>query len=226
MKTIFATILTLALAAIPAAAKQTLTVYTYDSFVSEWGPGAQGSRRPSRRIATAASTGSRLGDGVAVLNRLKLEGAATKADVVLGLDTNLTAEAAATGLFGPHGLDRGPGEGARGMDRRVLHALRLRAFRGDLRQRDDEGPAASLDDLVNGDPAQKIILQDPRTSTPGLGFLLWMKAVYGDKAGEAWTKLSSRASSPPRPAGRRPMPSSPRARRRWCSPTRPRPPIT
>ena len=41
MKTIFATILTLALAAIPAAAKETLTVYTYDSFVSEWGPGAQ-----------------------------------------------------------------------------------------------------------------------------------------------------------------------------------------
>ncbi|MGL4592847.1 MAG: thiamine ABC transporter substrate-binding protein, partial [Aestuariivirga sp.] len=104
MKTIFATILTLALAAIPAAAKQTLTVYTYDSFVSEWGPGA--------RIKAAFETDCdcsidwvALGDGVAVLNRLKLEGAATKADVVLGLDTNLTAEAAATGLFGPHGLD-------------------------------------------------------------------------------------------------------------------------
>ena len=45
------------------------------------------------------------GDGVAVLNRLKLEGNNTKADVVLGLDTNLTAEAAKTGLFGKHGLD-------------------------------------------------------------------------------------------------------------------------
>ncbi|TJV70096.1 MAG: thiamine ABC transporter substrate-binding protein, partial [Mesorhizobium sp.] len=32
-----------------------------------------------------------------------LEGAATKADIVLGLDTNLTAEARATGLFSPHG---------------------------------------------------------------------------------------------------------------------------
>ena len=41
MKTIFATILTLALAAIPAAAKQTVTVYTYDSFVSEWRPGTR-----------------------------------------------------------------------------------------------------------------------------------------------------------------------------------------
>ena len=46
-----------------------------------------------------------LGDGVAMLNRLKLEGANTKADVVLGLDTNLTAKAQATGLFGPHGVE-------------------------------------------------------------------------------------------------------------------------
>jgi thiamine transport system substrate-binding protein len=53
-------------------------------------------------------------------------------------------------------------------------------------------PPASLDDLVNGDAAQKIILQDPRSSTPGLGFLLWMKSVYGDKAADAWAKLKPR----------------------------------
>jgi thiamine transport system substrate-binding protein len=45
---------------------------------------------------------------------------------------------------------------------------------------------------VNGDPAQKIALEDPRSSTPGLGFLLWMKQVYGDKAADAWTKLRPR----------------------------------
>ncbi|MCK4868531.1 MAG: thiamine ABC transporter substrate-binding protein, partial [Alphaproteobacteria bacterium] len=53
-------------------------------------------------------------------------------------------------------------------------------------------PPASLKELVEGDPSQKIVLQDPRTSTPGLGFLLWMKSVYGDKAGEAWAKLRPR----------------------------------
>ena len=53
-------------------------------------------------------------------------------------------------------------------------------------------PPKSLDELVNGDPTQKIILQDPRSSTPGLGFLLWMKQVYGDKAADAWKKLSPR----------------------------------
>ena len=34
-------------------------------------------------------------DGVALLNRLKLEGEATRADVVLGLDTSLVADAKA-----------------------------------------------------------------------------------------------------------------------------------
>src|SRR5690606_39464104 len=31
-----------------------------------------------------------------------------------------------------------------------------------------------------------------RTSTPGLGLVLWMKAVYGDKAADAWAKLKDR----------------------------------
>jgi thiamine transport system substrate-binding protein len=44
-------------------------------------------------------------DGVALLNRLKLEGEKAEAGVVLGLDTNLVAEAKATGLFEAHGLD-------------------------------------------------------------------------------------------------------------------------
>ena len=53
-------------------------------------------------------------------------------------------------------------------------------------------PPKSLDELINGDPTQKIILQDSRSSTPGLGFLLWMKSVYGDGAGVAWKKLAPR----------------------------------
>jgi thiamine transport system substrate-binding protein len=36
------------------------------------------------------------------------------------------------------------------------------------------------------------VLEDPRTSAPGLGLLLWMQKVYGDKAGEAWTQLKPR----------------------------------
>ena len=44
----------------------------------------------------------------------------------------------------------------------------------------------------SGDPAQKILIEDPRTSTPGLGLLLWVRQVYGDQAADAWAKLHRR----------------------------------
>ncbi|MDP6969863.1 MAG: thiamine ABC transporter substrate binding subunit, partial [Gammaproteobacteria bacterium] len=51
-------------------------------------------------------------------------------------------------------------------------------------------PPQSLDELINADPALKVIIQDPRSSTPGLGLMLWIKSVYGDQAPKAWAKLS------------------------------------
>jgi thiamine transport system substrate-binding protein len=53
-------------------------------------------------------------------------------------------------------------------------------------------PPRSLKELVDGNPDEKIVIQDPRTSTPGLGLVLWMRSVYGDKAGEAWARLKNR----------------------------------
>jgi thiamine transport system substrate-binding protein len=188
----FLAVIAVVMALVPAArAQDTLTVYTYDSFVAEWGPG------PAIKKSFEAECGCTINwvgiqDGVAILNRLKLEGAGSKADVVLGLDTNLLTEARTTGLLMPHGQDLSgvslPIEWAD--DTFVPFDFAHFAVIYD-RER-ISNPPASLDELINGDPAQKIVLQDPRTSTPGLGFLLWMKSVYGDKAGEAWAKLKSR----------------------------------
>ena len=36
----------------------------------------------------------------------------------------------------------------------------------------------------------KIVIQDPRSSTPGLGLLLWVKSAYGDEAPAIWADLS------------------------------------
>ncbi|WP_255949157.1 thiamine ABC transporter substrate-binding protein [Brucepastera parasyntrophica] len=47
----------------------------------------------------------------------------------------------------------------------------------------------SLEDLLNPAYAKKIILMDPRTSTPGAGFLAWTIAVYGDAYPEYWSAL-------------------------------------
>src|SRR5690349_10412124 len=94
------------IAGIGSAAADTpkLTVYTYSSFVSEWGPG------PKIAPAFEQQCGCKIewvsvGDAAALLSKLKLEGEKSPADVVLGLDTSLTAEAAATGLIARSGVD-------------------------------------------------------------------------------------------------------------------------
>ncbi|MEZ5449642.1 MAG: thiamine ABC transporter substrate-binding protein [Thiolinea sp.] len=60
------------------------------------------------------------------------------------------------------------------------------AFIYDSSKRDK--PATSLKELVASDAS--ILYQDPRTSTPGQGMMLWMKAVYGDEAAAAWKQLA------------------------------------
>ena len=174
-----------------AQAKETLTIYTYDSFVSEWGPGAK-VKAAFETTCDCTVEWVGLGDGVAVLNRLKLEGAGAKADVVLGLDTSLTAEAIAAGFFQKHGIDKSLSKLPTPWADDYFMPYDYAPFAVIYDTEKMKNPPASLEELVNGDPSQKIILQDPRGSTPGLGFLLWMKSVYGDKASEAWTKLKPR----------------------------------
>ncbi|THV22244.1 thiamine ABC transporter substrate binding subunit [Peteryoungia ipomoeae] len=174
------------------AQQKTLTVYTYESFVSEWGPGPKVKEAFEK---TCGCTVNFVGvaDGVALLTRLKLEGETSKADVVLGLDTNLVAEAKETGLFEPHGLDTAaltlPGDGFKD-DTFIPYDYGHFAVIYDSET--VKTPPKSLKELVEGDPAEKIVIQDPRTSTPGLGLILWVKAVYGDEAPAAWAKLKNR----------------------------------
>lgn len=179
------------LSALPAWAQDKLTIYTYDSFVAEWGPG------PQVEKAFEAECGCDLefvavADGAAILNRVKLEGATTRADIVLGLDTNLTAEAKASGLFVPADIDQGSVNVPGGWKDDVFVPYDYAHFAIVYDSEVLPNPPRSLQELVDGNPEEKIVLQDPRTSTPGLGMLLWIKAVYGDKAPEIWAKLKDR----------------------------------
>ncbi len=174
-----------------ARAQDTLTVYTYDSFTSEWGPGPQVEKAFEAECGCDVKFVS-VADGVALLNRVKLEGASTKADIVLGLDTNLTAEAQATGLFAPSGIDLANVNVPGGWTDQTFVPFDYGYFAVVYDTETVKTPPASLKELVDGDASQKIVIQDPRTSTPGLGLLLWVRSVYGDKAGEAWEKLRGR----------------------------------
>ncbi len=173
------------------AQDKTLTVYTYESFTSDWGPGP---KIKAEFEKTCACTVNFIGvaDGVALLTRLKLEGANAEADIALGIDTSLISEAKATGLFEANGIEKSavkvPGNYAD--DTFLPYDYGHFAVIYDTQT--IKTPPKSLKDLIEGDTSQKIAIQDPRTSTPGLGLLLWVKAVYGDKAPEAWAKLKDR----------------------------------
>lgn len=186
-----AAILSTGLALPAAAADKTLTVYTYESFVSEWGPGPKVKEAFEKTCAcTVEFVG--VADGVALLTRLKLEGETSKADVVLGLDTNLVEEAKQTGLFEANGVDASAVTVPGGFSDDVFLPYDYGHFAVIYDTETIKTPPTSLKELVEGDPSQKIVIQDPRTSTPGLGLLLWVKSVYGDKAPEAWAKLKDR----------------------------------
>ncbi|OUS07745.1 thiamine ABC transporter substrate binding subunit [Rhodobacterales bacterium 52_120_T64] len=167
----------------------TLTVYTYDSFVSDWGPG------PAIEAAFEETCGCDLafvgtGDGAALLARLKLEGARTKADVVLGLDTSLIANAKATELFAPHNGTSAELDLPIAWTDNVFLPYDWGYFAFVYDKTQLSNAPTSFAELLESDVS--IVIQDPRSSTPGLGLLLWVKEIYGDKAAEVWETLSPR----------------------------------
>ncbi|EOD6736672.1 thiamine ABC transporter substrate binding subunit [Cronobacter sakazakii] len=181
----------LALAAAPAFAKPVLTVYTYDSFSSEWGPG------PKIKTAFEADCGCELKfvaleDGVSLLNRLRMEGKNSKADVVLGLDNNLLQAATATGLFAKSGVPAGEVNVPGGWNNDTFVPFDYGWFAFVYDKNKLKNPPKSLKQLVESDQKWRVIYEDPRTSTPGLGLLLWMQKVYGDNAPDAWQKLAAK----------------------------------
>lgn len=171
-------------------AADTLTVYTYSSFTAEWGPGPK-IKQAFEKACDCTLNLVPLEDGVAILNRLRLEGNHSKADLVLGLDDALISEAKQSGLFVPHPakLESIKVPGGWQDDTFVPYDYGYFAFVYDkdkLKQ-----PPKSLKELVER-PDLKVIYQDPRTSTPGQGLMLWMKSVYGDKVPAAWAELAKK----------------------------------
>ncbi len=170
---------------------QVLNVYTHPSFAAEWGPGPA-VKQAFEEQCDCALNYTVLESGGDILQRLRLEGSSTSADVVLGLDTATMEAARQTGLLAPHTLTLNnlalPVDWQD--DTFVPYDWGYFAFVYDTELLPE--PPASLEELVNAPDDLKIIIQDPRTSTPGLGLLLWMHAVYGDDAHAKWQQLSGK----------------------------------
>ncbi|MDI6537539.1 thiamine ABC transporter substrate binding subunit [Pantoea ananatis] len=173
------------------AAKPVLTVYTYDAFSADWGPG------PAVKKAFEAQCGCELKfvaleDGVSLLNRVRMEGKNTKADVVLGLDNNLLQAAQQTGLFAKSDVDTRELQVPGGWKDTTFVPFDYGYFAFVYNKNTLKNPPTSLKELVESPEKWRVIYEDPRTSTPGLGLLLWMQKVYGDNAPEAWQKLAKK----------------------------------
>lgn len=178
---------TLALDTAQAADQPVLTVYTYDSFVSEWGSGPKLEAAFEKTCACDLKFVA-VEDGVSILNRLKIEGDKAKADVILGIDDGLMEEARATQLIAEHGqaVDK-LSASLKWTDKDFLpYDYGYFAFIYDSSK--ITKPASSLKELVES--KAKLIYQDPRTSTPGQGLMLWMNTVYGDQSAAAWQQLA------------------------------------
>lgn len=181
----------LGLLALPALAqdKPTLTIYTYDGFAAEWGAG------PGLKQGFEAQCGCTVDfvaadSSIGALRRVQLEGDSTKADIVLGLDTSLAGEAAATGLFAEHGVDTSALSLPNNWTSDIFVPFDYGYFAFIYNSEKLENPPRSFEELAGMDKNFKIIIQDPRSATPGMGLMLWVKAAYGDDANEAWADLA------------------------------------
>jgi thiamine transport system substrate-binding protein len=173
-----------------ATEDRTLVVYTYDSFVSDWGAGPRIAPLFEKATGIKVKFVSK-GDGGQLLSALLLEKGRSEADVVLGLDNFLAPKALGSGLFRAY---KPAGYGAIPAGLKLDPTGRLIPYDyGNFAIVWDSGkladPPTSLEDLTKPAYAKKLILLDPRTSTPGLGFLAWTKAVYGPAWRDYWRRL-------------------------------------
>ncbi len=167
-----------------------LTIYAYDSFVSEWGPAGRVIPKFEKLHGVEVDIIS-VGDAGQVLNRAILEKKKPKADIILGIDNNMLSKAIDADVLIPYrspnmkliplNLIFDPTHHVTPFDHGYF------AIVYDSNRLAD--PPKSLDDLLKPEYRKKLIFQDPRTSSPGLGFLLWTVAVYGERYTAYWEKL-------------------------------------
>ncbi len=172
-----------------------VTIYTYDSFVSEWGPGSKIAEKFEQKTGIKANFVD-CGDGVQLLSRAILEKDNVQADVILGLDNNTAPKAISSEILSaykpkdadiliPNSLY------SQMVDEKLITPYDYSHFALIFDTRSNLPEPKSLSDLTNPVYKNKIIIMDPRTSTPGLGFVAWTRAIFNDDDSftKFWTEL-------------------------------------
>ncbi|WP_443091684.1 thiamine ABC transporter substrate binding subunit [Basfia succiniciproducens] len=171
------------------SAVQPLHIYAEEYFAADWGPAPEVKAQFERAYPQCQVTIQSFDSRTTMLNRLRLEGKNTKADIVLGMDNHQLEAAEKTGLFAPAKVDFSrlslPVEWKNTTF--VPYEFSKYAFIYDKSKLTN--PPESLKELVEREDL-KVIYQDPRTSSIGRGLLVWMNKIYPpEQVEKAWQQL-------------------------------------
>lgn len=164
----------------PATERQ-LVIYTYDSMASEYGIGP----KIIPKFEAACNCNVKMvskGDAGQVLAALILEKDSPQADVVVGIDNSLAGIAAEKGVldtFTPKNISIVP-QSLRFDKQGYITPFDYGYFAFIYDSNKVKFNLNSFDSMLDSRLEKKIAIQNPRTSSPGLGLLLWSVAVYGD----------------------------------------------
>ncbi|MDC7222835.1 MAG: thiamine ABC transporter substrate-binding protein, partial [Spirochaetales bacterium] len=173
-------------------APKELTVYCYDSFASDWGAGPTIAEKFEELYGIKVVLEAP-GDAVTVMTKAIMEKDAPKGDVIIGLDNNLLSRALEEDILLPYE----PAALASVKEELIFdesHRLTPYDWGFFALCYDSEtlsDPPRSLEELTDPRFKESIILMDPRTSTPGMGFLLWTISAYGEEGfKDYWERLN------------------------------------
>lgn len=168
-------------------AKDVLTIYTYSSFVSDWGPGKE-LKTEFEKNCNCEVNFIGVGDGVSTLNRLKLERNKSKADIVLGLDSDLIEIARDSKLVQNHQISKPKLSTQFWSEDFIPYDHGYFAFIYD--ETKTKNIPKNLKELLNNDNNQTIIYQDPRSSVLGKSLVLWVNKIYPNEVNDIFKNLA------------------------------------
>lgn len=177
-----------------AAENPEILIYAYDAFSGKGSASELVSKEFARayqgrcKVVPFANAGE-------ALNQVALEGTGTKADVLVGVDEGLLGRARELGAF-----ETLPKDAAAGLDPALAFDSEGRFVPFDygylsiLYDSKKLTPPAGLslkDFATKPEYRRSLALQDPRTSSTGLSFLVWTHLAFGNDTDAFWKAFSN-----------------------------------
>ncbi len=173
-----------------SADSNVLVVYATDSFLSEWGPAPLVFPDFEEKYGIKIET-RQGGSAGEIINMAIMEKGRPGADIIIGVDNNQLSTVLKNDLF----LSYMP-KGIEDISEDLIFDKSFHVIPYDYSffslvydSNKIKNPPKSLDDLLDPKYKKSLIVMDPRTSSPGLGFLLWTVKCKGEGYKDYWKKL-------------------------------------